>query len=188
MQETDKIVFFVIDWSVQSNLLCFLYTLFLFLSCAVRQTETSGPPAVIRRRRSWRKPGRWLPRHCHRGLAPTALPSTVWPEGSQWGRARADWRLPQDTLPRYGKSTQTCYDHVGQMLKHIDIYSWTCSVSLNRSGTNPVFECITFVYIIVSLCSRFPPGALPCGARTTAVPWKTGHSHGQDPARLGGVS
>lgn len=35
---------------------------------------------------------------------------------------------------------------------------------------------------------RFPPGALPCGARTTAVPWKTGHSHGQDPARLGGVS
>lgn len=48
--------------------------------------------------------------------------------------------------------------------------------------------CATFVYVTMCCVFRFPPGALPCGARTTAVPWKTGHSHGQDPARLGGVS
>ena len=75
--------------------------LFLSLSCAVHQAEASRPPAVIRWRRSWRKPGRWLPGHCYRGVAPAALPSTVWPEGSQWGRAGADWRLPQNTLSRY---------------------------------------------------------------------------------------
>lgn len=38
------------------------------------------------------------------------------------------------------------------------------------------------------LCFRFPAGALPCGACTTAVPWETGHSHGQDPTRLWRVS
>lgn len=35
---------------------------------------------------------------------------------------------------------------------------------------------------------RFSPRALSCGARTTSVPWKTGHSHGQDLTRFGGVS
>lgn len=93
----------------------------LFLSCTVHQTETSRPPAVIRWRRSRRKPGRWLPRHCNRGLAPTALPSTVWPEGSQWGGARADWRLPQDTLPRYGESTQIYYS---QTCRHTNGYMY----------------------------------------------------------------
>lgn len=84
-----------------SLLLAYPFVCFLFFSCAVRKTEASRPSAIVRWRRSWRKPGRWLPRYCHRGLAPTALPSTVWPEGSQWGRTRTDRRLPQDTLPRY---------------------------------------------------------------------------------------
>lgn len=74
---------------------------YVCLSCPVHQAEASRPPAIVRWRRSRRKPGRWLPRHRHRGVAPAALPSTVWSEGSQWGGTGADRRFPQDTLSRY---------------------------------------------------------------------------------------
>lgn len=36
--------------------------------------------------------------------------------------------------------------------------------------------------LFLTLAFRFSPGALPCGACTTFIPWKTGHSNGQDPA------
>lgn len=132
----------------------------VFFSCTVHQAETPGPPALIRRRRSWWKPRRWLPGYSNRGVAPAALPSPVWSEGSQWGRAGADWRLPQDTLPRYEGSE--------------GLVETPASVALLNQAETTLFF-------------RFPPGALPRGARTTSVPWKTGHSYGQDLSRLGGV-
>lgn len=111
----------------------------LYLSCAVHQAETSWPPAVIRWRWSRRKPGRWLPGHCYRGLAPTALPSTVWTEGSQWGRARADWRLPQDTLPRYGGLIHTAYG-----------FPSVCCATF-----------VLFIYFLVGIVSDFPQERCP---------------------------
>lgn len=151
----------------------FILFCFFHLSCTVHQAETSRSSEVIRWRWSQWKPGRWLPGHCHRGLAPAALPSIVWPEGSQWGWARADWRLPQDTLPRYGPLWKhNCSDPVFCFL-HIH------TVRMSSKTHMDLFGVCRF---------RFSPRALSCGARTTSVPWKTGHSHGQDLTRFGGVS
>lgn len=125
---------------------------FFSLSCSVHQAETSRPPAVIRWRRSWRKPRRWLPRHCHRGAAPTALPSTVWTEGSQWGRARADWRLPQNTLPRYGGSVGG-----GGLIVNL---KYACRLTRYGETASCVFP-IWLCYAFCVLLSDFPQERCP---------------------------
>lgn len=153
-------------FSAQQTLVAF------FHSCSVCEAEASWPSPLVRGRGPRRESGRWLPGHCHRGSASAPLPSSVRAEGHERSRTRADWRIPQNTVQRLvEKSTTrwllTCYILV---VLQIEISSHAVLQS--------------HLVLCFCLCPRFPAGALSCGARTTAVPWQTGHSHGQDPARL----
>lgn len=141
-----------------------------FHSCSVCEAEASWPPPFVRGRRPRRKSGRWLPRHCHRGSASAPLPSSVRSEGLQRSRTRADRRLSQNTVQRL----------VGNLNMEVVCIHDRAHILCG----NQIFVCSLGSCSLVFLFPRFPARALPCGACATALPWQTGHSHGQDLARL----
>lgn len=61
----------------------------------------------------------------------------------------------------------------GETVAQQSSYFWIVACNWCSGGSDTLFLTLAF---------RFSPGALPCGACTTFIPWKTGHSNGQDPA------